>query len=176
MWDKLMQILYYHNNTQKIVYYYNQDTFDMDFTVPDCRIAYYKNSKLFDGDVKSFYYGWNYGITESPLTNDSVRKELDYLHHKCAAMHDVVRISNAMKEHLNHNTKLLFNSDEILFEALLSDNTNYINSEYNTKLNNHLNKIRLSRSVEEVKKSFKDFWVSTKNVDGYFDSTLNLYL
>lgn len=173
-----MKTFYYHNSSQKIVYEYTPNKFDMDFFVPECRIAFATSLDYID--VKSFFYDWNGSICKNPLNDESLRNQLEFLHHKCAAIHDVIRISSAMKYELlqpHNNFQFKFNYDHEMNNEWLQEfyqtNTEHCEKEFNKKLSYHVGRIQEAHTLEEVKSHYRDFWVSTKHVDNYSYNILN---
>jgi hypothetical protein len=176
-----MKIFYYHNSSQRIVYTYEPGKFDIDFFVPNCRIAYSDDKQ--DINVRAFYYGWSNGIFTGNINDDVLRGELNFLYHKCSAMHYVIRISSIMKHELlqpTNNFQFKFEYDHKMNNEWLQEfyktNASHCEKEFNKKLNYHIGRLQLAETLDEVKSHFKDFWVSTKHVDGYSYSSLNVNL
>lgn len=158
-----MQTYYYHNSSSIIVYSYEETKFDSTFIVPECRIAY--------GETKIPHrtYYWCNGVnrTDSDICSD-ILQEAWFLYHKCAAMHDIIRICNIMRHELLQPESLQMTS----VPKILIDNYS-VDELYKEKMK-HLDKIQNALSMDEVKMHFRNFWVSTKNVDNLPSEMFNL--
>lgn len=167
-----MQIIFYDWESQKIVYYFEHDMFDTEFSIPGLRCAYY-NGPIFNENISSFSYNWSVNSilkNLSPISNDLfTRLRLSSI--KCACIHDIIRICNVMKMRMRHDA-IQFVSDGIDVET----NNKNIEIQYKEYVKKHINPILAANSYLEVKELYRDFWVATKYIDDLVDIKINKFL
>lgn len=167
-----MQMIYYDWESQKIVYYFEHDMLDSEFSIPGLRCAYY-NGPEFDANISSFSYNWSVNSIVknlSPISNDLfTRLRLSSM--KCACIHDIIRICNVMKMRMKHDA-IQFVSDDI---DVAINNSN-IETQYKEYVKKHMNPILAATSYLEVKEFYRDFWIATKYVDDLVDVKINKFL
>lgn len=164
-----MQIIYYDWESQKIVYYFNHDTFDTEFNIPGLRFAYY-NATPFNENISSFSYNWSVNCilkNLSPISNDLFSR-LRLSNIKCACIHDIIRICNVMKVRMKHEA-IQFVSDD---NEVLINNAN-VETQYRNYVKQYMQPILGATSYNEVKELYRDFWVATKYVDDLVDVKIN---
>jgi hypothetical protein len=167
-----MRIYYYHYATNRIVYQYEMDILDKDFFIPGCRIALSNKNQIVDTTKFSNVWLGNIQFGTERLSSENIQT-LSFLNHKCAAMHDIVRICSAIELDIKLNNVIIHNHNERL--TSLSEWTEKLTSKaISEKYDSYFKRIYEAKTTDEVKTIFKDFWISTKHVDSLDYNILNL--
>jgi hypothetical protein len=169
-----MQLIYYHWTSQKIVYYFEKDEFDIEFAIPGLRAAYFSSASNFTEDVSTFQWNWAVNqITKDTTALDSeLFSQLGLYRFQCACVHDVIRICSAAKARLMHDSIHFFCTDD----DFVKQNHQNIEQQFNRYVSLYVPKLVSTKTIADTRAIYRDFWVATKYIDDLVDVKINKFI
>jgi hypothetical protein len=169
-----MQLIYYHWTSQKIVYYFEKDAFDIEFAIPGTRAAYFSSTSNFSEDITDFNWNWavNKIVKDSTPIDNELFSQLELYRFQCACVHDVIRLCNAAKARLLHDSIHFFCPDD----DFVKQNIQNIEHQFNRYVSLYVPKLVSTKSIDETRLIYRDFWVATKYIDDLVDIKINKFI
>lgn len=161
-----MQLLYYDWESQKIVYSFDKDEFDTEFSVPGLRVAYTNHNDEWIYSISN--WSINSIITVAGNVSQELRLKLDLLRLKCQCIHDVVRLCNIMKHRMKHESVQFLD-----YDPFFENNDAIIDEQHKLYAKQYINLISAAKTYDDVKLAYQDFWVATKYIDDLADVKIN---
>jgi len=169
-----MQLIYYQWTSQKIVYYFEKDDFDIEFSIPGLRAAYFSSIENFNEDVSSFQWNWavNKMVADSTPLANALFSELELYRFQCACIHDVIRLCSAAKARLMHDSIHFF----CIADDFVKQNHLNIEKQFNQYVSLYIPKLVATKSIDDTRTVYRDFWVATKYIDDLVDVKINKFI
>jgi hypothetical protein len=166
-----MHLIYYDWESQKIVYSFDKDEFDIEFCIPGLRVAYSNKINSYDYDWSSFMFSWSVNSVAHTTIHDNLKEKLELLKMKCCCVHDIIRICNIMKHRMKPEF-IQFLDHDPFFEL----NNQNVDKQYTSYITQYMNPILSAKTYDDVKTLYQDFWVATKYIDDLVDVKINKYI